>query len=212
MWSGTHKSGPAFAQIRAAARRLRKGELGMSLEFNKIAAAVLTAGVAFMGAGIVAEVLISPNRLYEPAISLGATSADAPAATAVAVATPEAPALAPVGLLLASADVENGATAARRACAACHTFVEGGRNGVGPNLWNIVNSNYARIDGFNYSAANRALADNVWDFEALNAFIAAPARAMPGTRMAFAGLANVQQRADIIAYLRTLSNDPAPLP
>jgi len=211
MWSGTHKSGQAFAQIRATAGRLRKGELGMSLEFNKIAAAVLTAGVAFMGAGIVAEVLISPTRLSEPAISLGLDPSDAPP-TAVAAATPEAPTLAPVEPLLASADVEAGAGAARRACAACHTFVEGGRNGVGPNLWNIVGSNHAQVEGFNYSAANRALADKPWDYEALNAFIAAPARAMPGTRMAFAGLANVQQRADIIAYLRTLSHDPAPLP
>jgi len=183
----------------------------MSLEFNKIAAAVLTAGVAFMGAGIVGEVLVSPNRLYEPAISLGREAA-APAATAAAPAAPAAPALEPIGPLLASANPENGATAARRACASCHSFNEGGRNGVGPNLWGIVGANHARVEGFNYSAANRALSDKPWDFEALNAFIAAPSRAMPGTRMAFAGLANAQQRADIIAYLRTLSNNPVPLP
>ncbi len=184
----------------------------MSLEFNKIAAAVLTAGVAFMGAGIVGEVLISPNRLAEPAISLGREQAAAPAATAAAPAAPAAPSLEPIGPLLASANVETGATAARRACAACHSFNEGGRNGVGPNLWGVVGANHARVEGFNYSGANRALADKPWDYEALNAFIAAPARAMPGTRMAFAGISNTQQRADIIAYLRTLTNNPAPLP
>jgi cytochrome c len=184
----------------------------MSLEFNKIAAAVLSAGVVFMGAGILADVLVSPNRLAEPAISLGATPAVAPVVVVAATAAPAAPVLAPVTPLLVSASVENGAGAARRACAACHTFVEGGRNGIGPNLWNIVNSNHAQVEGFNYSVANRALADKPWDYEALNAFIAAPSRAMPGTRMSFAGLANVQQRADIIVYLRTLSSDPAPLP
>jgi cytochrome c len=182
----------------------------MSLEFNKIAAAVLTAGVAFMGAGIVGEVLIHPKRLAEPAISLGRDQAAAPAAAAPTA--PAAPTLEPIGPLLASANVENGAAAARRACASCHSFNEGGRNGVGPNLWGIVNANHARVDGFNYSAANRALADKPWDYEALNAFIAAPARAMPGTRMAFAGISNTQQRADIIAYLRSLSANPAPLP
>lgn len=183
----------------------------MSLEFNKIAAAVLTAGVAFMGAGIVAEVLIHPKRLAEPAISLGRDPAAVQAAAAPAP-TAAAPTVEPIGPLLAEANVDNGAAAARRACAACHSFNEGGRNGVGPNLWGIVGANHARVEGFNYSAANRALADKPWDFEALNQFIAAPARAMPGTRMAFAGIANVQQRADIIVYLRSLSNDPVPLP
>ncbi|WP_206934354.1 c-type cytochrome [Roseococcus thiosulfatophilus] len=182
----------------------------MSLEFNKIAAAVLTAGVAFMGAGIMAEVLIHPKRLAEPAISLGRDPAAA--APAAAAAAPAAPAIEPIGPLLAAASAENGAAAARRACAACHSFNEGGRNGVGPNLWGIVGANHARVEGFNYSAANRALADKPWDFEALNEFIAAPARAMPGTRMAFAGIASAQQRADIIVYLRSLSNDPVPLP
>ncbi|MBB3897726.1 c-type cytochrome [Roseococcus suduntuyensis] len=182
----------------------------MSLEFNKIAAAVLTAGVAFMGAGIVAEVLIHPKRLAEPAISLGRDPAAA--APAAAAAAPAAPAIEPIGPLLAAANAENGAAAARRSCGACHSFNEGGRNGVGPNLWGIVGANHARAEGFNYSAANRALADKPWDFEALNQFIAAPARAMPGTRMAFAGIANTQQRADIIVYLRSLSSSPVPLP
>lgn len=184
----------------------------MSLEFNKIAAAVLTAGVAFMGAGIVAEVVIHPKRLAEPAISLGRDATAAAAPAAAAPAAPAAPTIEPIGPLLAAASVENGAAAARRACAACHSFNEGGRNGVGPNLWGIVGANHARAEGFNYSAANRALADKPWDYEALNEFIAAPARAMPGTRMAFAGLRDAQQRADIIVYLRSLSANPVPLP
>jgi cytochrome c len=83
---------------------------------------------------------------------------------------------------------------------------------VGPNLYGIVGKNHAQSAGFNYSAANRALADKPWGYEELNAFINAPARALVGTRMAFAGLANSQQRADVIAYLRSLAASPVPLP
>lgn len=182
----------------------------MSLEFNKMAAAVLTAGVAFMGAGFLGELLVHPKRLPQPAISLGASQP--PPAAAPAPAAAAAPALEPIGPLLANASVDNGRQLAQRLCASCHSFNEGGRNGVGPNLWNIVGSGHAQVAGFNYSAANRALADKPWTFEALNEFIAAPARAMPGTRMAFAGVANAQQRADIIAFLRANSHNPVPLP
>ncbi|WP_027285374.1 c-type cytochrome [Rubritepida flocculans] len=181
----------------------------MSLEFNKIAASVLTAGIAFMGAGIFAEVLIHPKKLSQPAISLGAAPQQA---AAPAAAAPAAPAVEPIAPLLANASADNGRQLAQRLCASCHSFNEGGRNAVGPNLWNIVGSGHAQVAGFNYSAANRALADKPWDFEALNAFIAAPARAMPGTRMAFAGLPNPQQRADIIMFLRSNSPNPVPLP
>ncbi|MCX8133357.1 MAG: cytochrome c family protein [Roseococcus sp.] len=180
----------------------------MSLEFNKIAASILTAGIAFMGAGIFAEVLIHPKKLSQPAISLGA----APQQAAAPAAAPAAPALEPIAPLLANASVDNGRQLAQRLCASCHSFNEGGRNAVGPNLWNIVGKRHAQVEGFNYSAANRALADKPWDYEALNAFIAAPARAMPGTRMAFAGVASPQQRADIIMFLRSNSANPAPLP
>ncbi len=178
----------------------------MSLEFNKAAAAVLTAGITFMVAGVIGGAIVSPKRLKEPAIALG-QSAPAPAAAA-----PAAPALEPVGPLLASADVDAGRQAAQRLCASCHTFTQGGNNGVGPNLWAIVGANHARTAGFNYSAANRALADKPWDYEALNAFLARPATAMPGTRMAFAGISQAQQRANLIAFLRTLDANPKPLP
>ncbi|HZF78019.1 MAG TPA: cytochrome c family protein [Acetobacteraceae bacterium] len=180
----------------------------MALEFNKAFAAVLTAGITFMVSGFVAGLVVSPQRPHEPAIALGRDAA-APAQQAAA---PAAPALEPIAPLLAAANVDNGRQIAQRACASCHSFNEGGRNAVGPNLWGIVGAPHARVEGFNYSAANRALADKPWDFEALNAFIAAPGRAMPGTRMAFAGLGSTQQRADVIAYLRSLSNSPVPLP
>jgi cytochrome c len=180
----------------------------MSLEMNKVAAAVLTAGVTFMIAGVVAKGLVSPPRQYQPAISLGA-SAPTPAAAAAPAA---APTLDPVGPLLAAANAENGRGLFTRACASCHNANQGGASGVGPNLWAIVNRDHAAVAGFNYSAANRALAGKPWDYEALNAFLAKPSQAMPGTRMAYAGMASGQQRADVIAWLRLQAPTPAPLP
>ncbi len=141
-----------------------------------------------------------------------APSVAAPVVVAAPAAAPAAPALEPVGPLLASADIATGEQLARRNCGICHTFTEGGRNGVGPNLWNVVGAPHAHVEGFNYSAANRALAAKPWSYEELNGWLQAPMRYMPGTRMAFAGIADVKQRADIIAYLRTLSSAPQPLP
>ena len=179
----------------------------MSLELNKAFAAVLTAGVVFMSAGVIGRLVVHPQRLDQAAISIGAT----PQATAP-VAVVAAPTLEPITPLLVAASVDNGRALAGRNCGSCHSFTDGGRAGVGPNLWGIVGKNHAQAVGFNYSAANRALADKPWDFEALNAFIAAPSRAMPGTRMAYAGMASTAQRADLIAFMRSLSATPVALP
>ncbi|HEV7265831.1 MAG TPA: cytochrome c family protein [Falsiroseomonas sp.] len=177
----------------------------MSLEFNKAAAAVLTAGITFMVAGVVSDFLVSAPRLQTAAIATGEPPpADTPA--------PAGPTLEPIGPLLASADAAAGQQLAGRLCASCHSFNEGGRNGVGPNLWGVVGDPHARVEGFNYSASLRGLSEQPWDYEALNAFLLRPAAAVPGTRMAFAGIANAQQRANVIAYLRSLDTEPEPLP
>lgn len=178
----------------------------MSLELNKMAAAVLTAGVVAMSAGFVAKQLVHPTTLAENAYPI--QIADAPAA---GPAAPEAPSLEPVLPLLADADVAAG-EAAFRACASCHTYEQGGPNRVGPNLWNIVGNNHAHIEGFNYSGAMQERHDEPWSYEALNAFLANPRQALPGTRMAYNGMRSVQDRANLIAWLRTLSDDPQPLP
>jgi cytochrome c len=180
----------------------------MSLEVNKAFAAVLTAGVCFMTAGLIGELLIYPKRPATPAITIGSAETQ----QAAAPAAPAAPTVEPVGPLLAAANVDNGRTIAQRQCASCHTLNEGGRHGVGPNLWGVVAARKARVEGYRYSAANQARAGESWDYEALNAFIAAPRGYMPGTSMGFNGIANVQQRADLIAFLRTLAATPVPLP
>lgn len=171
----------------------------MSLEVNKAFAAVLTAGIVFMGAGVIGEQLVHPKRLERSAIQIGE------AVPTQQAAAPAAAAIEPVLPLLAAASVDNGRQLAARNCGSCHSFNEGGRAGVGPNLYGIVGANHAHMAGFNYSNAFKALADKPWTDEDMNAFIAAPARAIAGTRMAFAGLSNAGQRADIIAYLRSIS-------
>lgn len=179
---------------------------GMSLEFNKIAAAVLTAGVTFSVFGLVGQFVVSAHKPHEAAIATGAAPA------AAAPSAPAAPALEPISPLLASANADNGRALAQRLCASCHNFVQGGPNGVGPNLWGVVGGPHAHAQGFNYSAGMRALHDKTWDYEALNAFLHKPSVAVSGTRMAFAGINNNQQRADVIAFLRSLDANPKPLP
>ncbi|MEJ2026964.1 MAG: c-type cytochrome [Limibacillus sp.] len=178
----------------------------MSLELNKIAAAVLTGGVIAMGSGFIAHLLVSEDHLeeavYKPA---GMESSGEQMAEA------EGPALEPVLPLLAAASVESGESLAKK-CTACHAFEEGGPNKVGPGLWGVVGRAMASHEGYSYSDALQNAPDEAWSYSALNAFLANPGEYAPGTKMSFAGIAKVEDRADMIAYLRSLSNDPAPLP
>lgn len=176
-----------------------------STEINKVVASVLVAGITFSVAGIIGGALVSPKRLHEPAIHI--EGAGAPAATAAAPAA--IPSVLP---LLAEANVENGQTIARRVCGACHTFDQGGRTLVGPNLYGVVGGPHAHVEGFNYSPAIAGMKDKLWSYDELNHFITKPSAYAPGTRMGYAGLSNLQQRADLIAYLRTLAGSPKPLP
>jgi cytochrome c2 len=116
-----------------------------------------------------------------------------------------------IAALLADADPDRGQAAAR-ACAACHTFDQGGAHRIGPNLWDIVGQPLAHFDNYAYSDAMQARSEETWTYEALNEFIANPRGFLPGTKMAYAGMRRDDQRADLIAYLRTLSDDPQPLP
>lgn len=175
-----------------------------SLEANKVVAAVLTAGIIVVGVGVVADLLYHPETVAENAFPITVEGA-----TEVAEAVDE-PAPIPLPVLLANASAEAGA-GAFRACAACHTVDEGGASRVGPNLWNIVGRDIAGYGGFRYSDALTGR-DGEWTFEYLYEFIKAPRDWAPGTSMSYAGLRGSEDRADVIAYLRSLSDNPAPLP
>ena len=120
----------------------------------------------------------------------------------------------PIATLLASADATAGEAVFKK-CASCHTGDKGGPNKVGPNLWDVVNRPIASHEGFSYSAGMTTFSEDhkqVWDFDHLNFFLEAPKKHVPGTAMGFAGLKKDDERANLIAYLRTLSDNPAPLP
>ncbi|MBY0430210.1 MAG: cytochrome c family protein [Rhodospirillales bacterium] len=126
------------------------------------------------------------------------------------LAPPEAQPEKPIAALLANANPDAGAEMARK-CASCHSFDEGGPNKVGPNLHGVVGAPKAAKPGFAYSEPLKAKG-GVWTYEDLNAFLARPGGFIPGTKMAFAGLSNGEDRANVIAYLRRQSPAAAPLP
>ena len=179
-----------------------------SLEMNKIAAGVLCAGLVAMAAGKIADVLVDPKPLEKNAYIVNVESAG----TASVAATPASPKNEPVLALIASADTVAGQKVFKK-CAACHSVNSGGKNKVGPNLYQILNAKLGAKDGFNYSSALKAFEGAAsWDYIALNGFLKKPKEYMPGTKMGFAGLKKVSDRAAVIAYLRTLSDSPAVLP
>lgn len=113
---------------------------------------------------------------------------------------------------VASASVARGLTVSNQ-CRGCHNFDNGGPNLFGPNLWNVVNRRVASVSGYSYSTALTTFAgtSRTWTFDELDLWLTSPMTRVPSTKMTFAGVANEQQRADLVAYLRTLAPTPAPL-
>jgi cytochrome c len=116
----------------------------------------------------------------------------------------------PLPQLLAKADAEKG-KALTKVCATCHSFDKGAPAKAGPNLYGVVGRPKGSMEGFAYSDGMKAKGGN-WTFEDLDAFITSPKTFVPGTKMGFGGEPSAEKRADIIAYLRTLSDNPVPLP
>lgn len=176
----------------------------MNLETNKIFAAVLIAGIFAYLAGFIANLIYPEDVLTEQAYVI-----DVPEVAATpADAGPVGPD--PIDALLADADIAAGERLFR-SCAACHTFEEGGAHGIGPNLWNVVGKAKGTKGGFAYSDA-LTNEGGIWDYEDLNQFLYNPKNALPGTKMNYIGMKRDANRVDIIAWLRSLSDSPHPLP
>ncbi|MBI4183571.1 MAG: cytochrome c family protein [Proteobacteria bacterium] len=175
-------------------------------ELNKVVASVLATLLVLQVARIVGDALVEPHPLEAPVYALGVAPAAKPGAKEAA--TEAAPK--PLAALLATASEEDGKQAAKK-CVACHSFDKGGPSKVGPNLFGVVGANKAHISGFNYSSALSGKG-GTWTYDELSAFLAGPREFAPGTRMSFAGLKKAEERAAIIKYLRSLSDQPLPLP
>ncbi len=180
--------------------------MASSNEFNKAAGAVLGVATFFMAIHIATGMIFAPKKPAIPGYELPGAVETASAAAPAAAAADE-----PIAKRLASADPARGEKAVA-ACKACHAFEKGGANKVGPVLWDVYDRAKASIAGFGYSAASKAKASEAWNAENLDAFLKNPKAYLPGTSMAYAGMPRADQRADLIAYLNTLSDAKKPLP
>lgn len=174
------------------------------LELNKIAAAVLLGGLIAMLAGTFSTWIYPDDydpekRGFQIAVSDDTSSTGAKVEEKVDLIA-----------LLTAADPAAGKKVAKK-CLACHTFDKGGANKVGPNLWNILGDKFAHTDDFQYSEAFYSL-NGGWDYENLYEFLNNPKKYVKGTKMAFAGIKKPKDLANIIYYMRSLSDKPLPLP
>jgi cytochrome c len=161
-----------------------------------------------------AKALEAAKQTAMEAVKAAAEPAKAAVAevTQTASAAPAAPAAPIINIaeMVGAADLDKGKRVFNK-CKSCHTVNKDGKNGIGPNLWNVVNAEKGARDGFKYSKAIIAMAGTAWTYENLNAFLLKPRDYAEGTKMTFAGLRKDSDRANVIAYLRTLADTPAPL-
>ncbi len=173
------------------------------MEFNKIFAAVLVAGIIAMLGGFVAKQLVHPHKLKENAYNIEVVEVAAPGAAA--------PMAEPILAMIAAADAAKGEKIAK-ACAACHTFNKGGASGVGPNLYGVIGGPKDHMAGYAYSGALLETGGTTWTYAELNKFLWKPKAYAKGTKMAYAGLKKPEDRAALMAWLRTQADSPKAVP
>jgi cytochrome c len=178
-----------------------------SFEWNKIIGAVLGTGLLVFGLKLVGGGLFHTEVPEKAGFAIAAVDAQAGDASA---ATPAAPAVS-LGTLLAKADKAKGEASAK-ACGACHDFTKGGPNKVGPNLYDVVGRAMGTAAGFTYSDGFKAMGGKNWDYDSLSTWLKNPKEYIKGTKMAFAGIGKDEDRANVLAYLASLSDAPKPFP
>jgi cytochrome c len=179
-----------------------------SFEVNKIVGAVLFCLLLIMSIRIVGDILVHPAKLKENAFKIEVAKEEG---TATAASAAKAEPDKPIAELLSTADAAKGEATAK-VCLTCHTFEKGQANKIGPNLYGIVGDKAAEVAGFAFSDAMQKKKDMTWDYENLYQYLKSPKDMVPGTKMTFIGLPKAADRANVIAFLRTKSDHPLPMP
>ena len=177
-----------------------------SFEINKIVAAVLMVALLVIGIGKLSDVIFHVEKPKTPGYSVEVETTTT-ISTTVSKSEEE---MVDISSLMAMGDIAHGEKVFKK-CAACHSIAKGGKNAIGPALYNVVGRKIGAIDDYKYSKALAAY-DKNWTFEELNGFLIKPAKWIKGTKMAFAGLRKEKDRASVILYMNSKSNSPKPLP
>jgi cytochrome c len=173
-----------------------------SFELNKIMGAILGTCLGLLTLNIAASAIFHPATPAKPGYEIAV--AETPGAAPKGAPAQQEP---PIAELLAKADVARGQTSSNK-CVACHTFDKGGRNLVGPNLYGILGREKGAVAGFNYSAGFKKAMKGPWTAQDISDFVKNPKAMAPGTSMTFAGIPRAGERADLIAFLNSKSDNP----
>jgi cytochrome c len=177
-----------------------------SFEINKIVAAILMVALLIIGIGKLSSIVFHVEKPKTPGYTV-----DVEQTTTVSSSTKEVvEEKVDIAALMAMGDIATGEKVFKK-CAACHSIVKGGKNNIGPALYNVVGRKTGAVSDYKYSKALASF-DKEWTFEELNGYLIKPAKWIKGTKMAFAGLRKEKDRASVIKYLNQNSDSPVPLP
>jgi cytochrome c len=177
-----------------------------SFEINKIVAAVLMVALLVIGIGKLSKVIFHVEKPKTPGYAVEVEKATTEASSTKTAVEEKID----IAALMAMGDIALGEKVFKK-CAACHSIVKGGKNNIGPALYNVVGRKTGAITDYKYSKALASF-DKEWTFEELNGYLIKPAKWIKGTKMAFAGLRKEKDRASVIKYLNQNSDSPVPLP
>jgi len=174
-----------------------------SFEINKILAAVLVVFLIVFGIGKISDMVFHVEKPNTSAYKVEFAEVDKSTASS-SVQTVD------IAALLASGTAEHGQKVFKK-CSACHSIKKGGRNNIGPALYNVLGRNMGALEDYKYSKALIAFGKN-WTFDEMNSFLIKPTSYIKGTKMAFAGLKKEKDRASVILYMNANSDSPLDLP
>ena len=177
-----------------------------SFEINKIDAAVLMVALLVIGIGKLSDVIFHVEKPETPGYAVDVEEVTTVSSSTKASVEEKID----IDALMAMGDLTHGEKIFKK-CAACHSIVKGGKNNIGPALYNVVGRKTGVVSDYKYSKALAAY-DNEWTVEELNGYLIIPAKWIKGTKMAFAGLRKEKDRASVIKYLNQNSDNPLQLP